>query len=155
MIKQMNDLTINKLKKISQECYEILDNYTESLERAAEEKSNIDYRLTKENFENFLEKINSNDDKLDAEDYLIKSFREIKEIFKNDVDMIFPFYQLCDIQIKKDVGHLTTIIKVDYNYKGKAKYYKEIIPFNIDMEKHIASLEATLNLLKALFDMMN
>jgi hypothetical protein len=150
MIKQMNDLTINKLKKISQECYEILDSYTDSLEKVAEEKSNIDYKLTKENFENFLEKINSNDNKIDVEYYLIKNFREIKEIFKNDIDMIFPFYQLCDIQIKKDVGHLIAIIKVDYNYKGKAKYYKEIIPFNIDMEKHIASLEATLNLLRVI-----
>jgi hypothetical protein len=150
MIKQMNDLTINKLKKISQECYEILDNYTDDLEKVAEEKYNIDPKLTKENFKNFLEKIKSNDNKIDAEDYLIKSFREIKEIFKNDVDMIFPFYQLCDIQIKKDVGHLTAMIKVEYNYKGKAKYYKEIIPFNIDMEKHIASLEATLNLLKVI-----
>jgi hypothetical protein len=150
MIKQMNDLTINKLKKISQECYEILDNYTDDLEKVAEEKYNIDHKLTKENFKNFLEKIKSNDNKIDAEDYLIKSFREIKEIFKNDVDMIFPFYQLCNIQIKKDVGHLTTIIEVNYNYKGKAKYYKEIIPFNIDMEKHIASLEATLNLLRVI-----
>jgi hypothetical protein len=146
----MNNLTINKLKKISRECYEILDNYTDSLEKVAEEKANIDYKVTKENFENFLEKIKSNDNKIDAEYYLIKSFREIKEIFKNDVDMIFPFYQLCDIQIKKDVGHLTAIIKVEYNYKGKAKYYKEIIPFNIDMEKHIASLEATLNLLRVI-----
>jgi hypothetical protein len=150
MIKQMNDLTINKLKKISQECYEILDNYTNELEKVAEEKYNIDHKLTKENFKNFLKKIKSNDNKIDAEDYLIKSFREIKEIFKNDVDMIFPFYQLCDIQIKKDVGHLTAMIKVEYNYKGKAKYYKEIIPFNIDMEKHIASLEATLNLLRVI-----
>jgi hypothetical protein len=150
MIKQMNDLTINKLKKISQECYEILDNYTESLERVAEEKSNIDYRLTKENFENFLEKINSNDDKLDAEDYLIKSFREIKEIFKNDIDMIFPFYQLCDIQIKEGIRYLIIIIKIDYNYEGKVKHYNEIIPLNKNMEKHIASLEATLNLLRAI-----
>ena len=150
MIKQMNDLTINKLKKISQECYEILDSYTDSLEKVVEEKANIDYKVTKENFENFLEKIKSNDGRIDAEYYLIKSFKEIKEIFKNDVDMIFPFYQLCDIQIKKDIGHLTAIIKVDYNYKGKAKYYKEIIPFNIDMEKHIAGLEATLNLLRVI-----
>lgn len=148
MTRNMNNLTINKLKKIGQECCEILDSYTDSLEKVVEEKANIDYKVTKENFENFLEKIKSNDNKIDAEYYLIKSFREIKEIFKNDIDMIFPFYQLCDIQIKKDVGHLTAIIEVNYNYKGKAKYYKEIIPFNIDMEKHIASLEATLNLLR-------
>lgn len=150
MIKQMNNLTINKLKKISQECYEILDNYTDALEKVVEEKANIDYKVTKENFENFLEKIKSNDNKIDAEYYLIKSFREIKEIFKNDINMIFPFYQLCDIQIKKDIGHLTAIIEVNYNYKGKTKYYKEIIPFNIDMEKHIASFEATLNLLRVI-----
>lgn len=148
MTRNMNNLTINKLKKIGQECCEILDSYTDSLEKVVEEKANIDYKVTKENFENFLEKIKSNDNKIDAEYYLIKSFREIKEIFKNDINMIFPFYQLCDIQIKKDVGHLTAIIEVNYNYKGKAKYYKEIIPFNIDMEKHIASLEATLNLLR-------
>lgn len=148
MTRNMNNLTINKLKKICQECCEILDSYTDSLEKVVEEKANIDYKVTKENFENFLEKIKSNDNKIDAEYYLIKSFRKIKEIFKNDIDMIFPFYQLCDIQIKKDVGHLTAIIEVNYNYKGKAKYYKEIIPFNIDMEKHIASLEATLNLLR-------
>jgi hypothetical protein len=150
MIKQMNDLTINKLKKISRECYEILDSYTESLERVAEEKSNIDYKLTKENFENFLEKINSNDNKLDAEDYLIKSFREIKEIFKNDINMIFPFYKLCDIQIKEGIGYLIIIIKIDYNYEGKVKHYNEIIPLNKNMEKHIASLEATLNLLRVI-----
>lgn len=150
MTRNMNNLTINKLKKIGQECCEILDSYTNSLEKVVEEKANIDYKVTKENFENFLEKIKSNDNKIDAEYYLIKSFREIKEIFKNDINMIFPFYQLCDIQIKKDVGHLTAIIEVNYNYKGKAKYYKEIIPFNIDMEKHIASLEATLNLLRVI-----
>lgn len=150
MTRNMNNLTINKLKKIGQECCEILDSYTDSLEKVVEEKANIDYKVTKENFENFLEKIKSNDNKIDAEYYLIKSFREIKEIFKNDINMIFPFYQLCDIQIKKDVGHLTAIIEVNYNYKGKAKYYKEIIPFNIDMEKHIASLEATLNLLRVI-----
>lgn len=150
MTRNMNNLTINKLKKIGQECCEILDSYTNSLEKVVEEKANIDYKVTKENFENFLEKIKSNDNKIDAEYYLIKSFREIKEIFKNDINMIFPFYQLCDIQIKKDVGHLTAIIEVNYNYKGKAKYYKEIIPFNIDMEKHIASFEATLNLLRVI-----
>lgn len=150
MTRNMNNLTINKLKKIGQECCEILDSYNDSLEKVVEEKANIDYKVTKENFENFLEKIKSNDNKIDAEYYLIKSFREIKETFKNDIDMIFPFYQLCDIQIKKDVGHLTVMITVEYSYEGKAKNYKEIIPFNIDMKKHIASLEATLNLLRVI-----
>lgn len=150
MTKNMNNLTIYRLEEISQECYKILCNCNEALENTTKEKFNIDHKLTKENFENFLEKINSNDNKLDAEDYLIKNLREIKEIFKDYIDMIFPFYQLCDIQIKKDIGCLVVIIKIAYNYKGEAKYYKDIIPLNIDIKKHIASFEATLNLLRVI-----
>lgn len=63
MLKQMNDST-----KIIQECLE-------ALEKVSEEKSNIDHKLTKENFENFLERINSNN-KLDVEDYLIEILRK-------------------------------------------------------------------------------
>ena len=146
----MNNLTIDRLKEISQECYKILCNYTKVLEKTTEEKFNISYKLTKENFENFLEKINSNDNKLDAGDYLIKNLREIKEIFKDDIDMIFPFYQFCDIQIKEGIGDLVVIIKIDYNYKGKVKHYNEIILLNKNMEKHIASFEAYLNLLRVI-----
>ena len=150
MIINMNNLTINRLEEISQECYKILCDCNETLENITEEKFNINHKLTKENFENFLKKINSNDNKLDAEEYLIKNLREIKEIFKDYIDMVFPFYQLCDIQIKKDIGYLEVIIKIAYNYKGKAKYYKDIIPLDIDTKKHIASFEATLNLLRVI-----
>lgn len=146
----MNNTAIKELKEITRQYCELLRNYPSSLDDIIKSGFNNNNKVTKENFEDFLEKIKSNDNKIDAEYYLIKSFREIKEIFKNDIDMIFPFYQLCDIQIKKDVGHLTVMITVEYSYKGKAKNYKEIIPFNIDMEKHIASLEATLNLLRVI-----
>ena len=150
MIRHMDNLTINKLKEISLEYSKILCNCTEALEKVRDEKFDINHKLTKENFENFFKKINSNDNKFDAEDYLIENLREIKEIFKNYIDMIFPFYQLCDIQIKKDIGYLEVIIKIVYNYKGKAKYYKDVIPLDIDIKKHIASFEATLNLLRAI-----
>lgn len=115
-----------------------------------DKKFDINHKLTKENFENFLEKINSNSNNLYAEDYLIKDLIEIKEIFKDNINMIFPFYQLCDIQIKDDIGCLKVIIKIDYNYKGKMKHYKETISLNENMKKHIASFEAYLNVLRVI-----
>jgi len=150
MARYMNSLTINKLKEISLEYSKILCNYTEALEKVRNEKFDVNHKLTKENFENFLEKINSNGNNLDVEDYLIKDLIEIKEIFKDDINMIFPFYQLCDIQIKDDIGYLKVIIKIDYNYKGKMKHYKETIPLNKNMKKHIASFETYLNLLRVI-----
>lgn len=151
MIKQMNNLTINRLKEISRECYEILYNCTEALEKTTKEKFNIEHKLTRENFENFLEKISSNNNIVDVEDWLTKILREIKEIFKDDIDMIFPFYQLCDIQIEEGVDWtLDVIIKIDYNYMGEIKHYNDIIPLDKNIKKHISGFEAYLNLLRVI-----
>ena len=56
MIKQMNELTINRLKEINQECYEIFHNCTETLEKTTGENFNINHKLTKENFEEKFKK---------------------------------------------------------------------------------------------------
>lgn len=141
----MNNSIIDRLKEISRECYKILCNCTDALEKTTKENFNINHKLTKRNFENFLKKINSNDNKLDAEDYLIENLREIKEIFGNIIKENFPFYTDYDISFSMCHGNITVIVSVSYYYMGKKEYYDDIVPLNNKyLEKNIRCFESSL-----------
>ena len=141
----MNNTAIKELKEISRQIYNCSNSLEASL--AIIEKGN-DYnneKITKESFEDFLNRIKYSNNKLNYQDFLFISVSKIKDIFENIIKENFPFYTDYNISFSMCHGVITVIISVSYYYMGKKEYYDDIVPLkNKYLEKNIQCLESSL-----------
>ena len=141
----MNNTAIKELKEISRQIYNCSNSLEASL--AIIEKGN-DYnneKITKESFEDFLNRIKYSNNKLNYQDFLFISVSKIKDIFENIIKENFPFYTDYNISFSMCHGVITVIISVSYYYMGKKEYYDDIVPLNNKyLEKNIQCLESSL-----------
>lgn len=145
MVRHMNNLTINKLKEISRQIYNCSNSLEATLATIEKGNNYNNEKVTKENFEDFLNRIKYSNNKLNYQDFLFISVSKIKDIFGNIIKENFPFYTDYNISFSMCHGVITVIISVSYYYMGKKEYYDDIIPLNNKyLEKNIRCLESSL-----------
>ena len=141
----MNNIAIKKLKEISRQIYNCSNSLDASLDIIEKGNNYNNEKITKENFENFLNRINYNNNKLVVQDFLFISVSKIKDIFGNIIKENFPFYTDCNISFSMCHGTIAVIISISYYYMGKKEYYDDIVPLNNKyLEKNIRCLESSL-----------
>lgn len=141
----MNNTAIKKLKEINRQIYNCYNSLDVSLDIIEKGNNYTNEKITKENFEDFLNRIKYSNNKLNYQDFLFISVSKIKDIFGNIIKENFPFYADYNISFSMCHGVVTVIISVSYYYMGKKEYYDDIVPLNNKyLEKNIRCLESSL-----------
>ena len=134
-----------KLKEINRQIYNCSNSLDASLDIIEKGNNYNNEKITKENFEDFLNRIKYSNNKLNYQDFLFISVSKIKDIFGNIIKENFPFYTDYNISFSMCRGVVAVIISVSYYYMGKKEYYDDIIPLNNKyLEKNIRCLESSL-----------
>lgn len=146
----MNNTTIKELKELNRlicSCPNSLDTVLDAIEKDNNNHNNK--KLTKENFEYFVNRIRYSNNKLDIQDFLFITISKIKDIFGNIIKENFPFYTNYDISFSMCHGITTAIISISYYYMGKKEYHDDIISLNSKyLEKNIQYFESVLTDIK-------
>ena len=141
----MNNIAIKKLKEISKQIYNCSNSLEASLAIIEKGNNYNNEKITKENFEDFLNRIKYSNNKLNYQDFLFISVSKIKDIFGNIIKENFPFYADYNINLSMRYDFITVIISISYYYMGKKEYYDDIVPLNNKyLEKNIRCLESSL-----------
>lgn len=141
----MNNTAIKKLKEISRQIYNCSNSLEASLAIIEKDNNYNNEKITKENFEDFLNRIKYSNNKLNYQDFLFISVSKIKDIFGNIIKENFPFYADYNIRLSMRHDFIIVIISVSYYYMGKKEYYDGIAPLNNEyLEKNIQCLESDL-----------
>ena len=141
----MNNTAIKKLKEISRQIYNCSNSLEASLAIIEKGNSYNNEKITKENFEDFLNRIKYSNNRLNYQDFLFISVSKIKDIFGNIIKENFPFYTDYNIRLSMRHDFITVIISVSYYYMGKKEYYDDIVSLNNEyLEKNIRCLESSL-----------
>ena len=141
----MSNTAIKKLKEISRQIYNCSNSLEVSLAIIEKGNNYNNEKITKENFEDFLNRIKYSNNKLNYQDFLFMSVSKIKDIFGNIIKENFPFYTDYNISLSMSHDFITVIISVSYYYMGKKEHYDDIVPLNNEyLEKNIRCLESSL-----------
>lgn len=145
----MNNIKIKELKEMTRQYCELLRNYPNSLDIIKKSGFNNNNKVTKENFEDFLNRIDCSNNKLDVQDFLFVFVSKIKDIFGNIIKENFPFYKDYNIQFFPYGDTIGIEIQVFYYYMGKQESHAyNIIPLDGYLERDIGYFESVLTDIK-------